>query len=127
MIGRGFFLKEMLDMLYITFLHKDLNFLMRWFVKTMYRVTFFKQKKFISTFKRMIIKNTDFFLGQNKIKGFFFDIRGKVGVTGNQMSRHFFFYAGKFSKNNKKLKFDYQFNIVKTHTGSFGITMYLTY
>lgn len=28
-IGRGFFLHEMLDMLYVTFMYKDLNFLMR--------------------------------------------------------------------------------------------------
>jgi hypothetical protein len=126
-IGRGFFLHEMLDIIYITFFYKDLNFLIKWFVKTMYRISFLNHKKFISSFKFLLSKHSKFFVKDNSVNGFFFDIRGKVGVTGNAKKRHISFYVGDFSKTTKKCKFDYQFDIVKTHTGSLGITMYLSY
>lgn len=126
-IGRGFFLHEMLDVIYITFVYKDLNFLIKWFVKTMYRISFKSHKKFISAFKQILVKNFEFFSKNTNVSGFFFDIRGKVGVTGNAKTRNFFFHAGNFSKTTKKNKFDYQFDIVKTPTGAFGITMYLSY
>lgn len=93
----------------------------------MYRIGFLKHKKLISALKHIISINSDFFLYKNTVRGFFFDIRGKVGVTGNAMSRHMYFYVGDFTRTSKKYKFDYQFDIVKTHTGSLGITMYLTY
>lgn len=126
-IGRGFFLHEMLDIIYVTFFYKDLNFLIKWFVKTMYRISFLNHKKFISSFKFLLLKHSKFFIKDNAVNGFFFDIRGKVGVTGNAKKRHISFYVGDFSKTFKKCKFDYQFDIVKTHTGSLGITMYLSY
>jgi len=126
-IGRGFFLHEMLDILYMTFFHKDLNFLIKWFVKTMNRISFLNHKKFISSFKQIVLNNSDFFIKNNNIRGFYFDIRGKVGVTGDAKKRHFSFYVGDFSKTSKKYKFDYQFDIVRTYTGALGITMYLSY
>ncbi len=126
-IGRGFFLHEMLDILYTSFFYKDLNFLIKWFVKTMNRISFLNHKKFISSFKQIILNNSDFFIKNNNIDGFFFDIRGKLGVTGDAKKRHFSFYVGDFSKTTKKYKFDYQFDIVRTYTGALGITMYLSY
>ena len=126
-IGRGFFLHEMLDIIYTTFFYKDLNFLIKWFVKTMNRISFLNHKKFLSSFKQILSNNSDFFIKNNNIRGFFFDIRGKVGVTGDSKKRHFSFYVGDFSKTTKKYKFDYQFDVVRTHTGALGITMYLSY
>jgi hypothetical protein len=117
----------MLDIIYTTFFYKDLNFLIKWFVKTMNRISFLNHKKFISAFKQIICNNSDFFVKNNNVGGFFFDIRGKVGVTGDAKKRHFSFYVGDFSKTTKKYKFDYQFDVVRTYTGALGITMYLSY
>lgn len=126
-IGRGFFLHEMLDVIYTTFFYKDLNFLIKWFIKTMHRISFLSHKKFISAFKQIITTNSNFFIKNNNIRGFFFDIRGKVGVTGDSKKRHVSFYVGDFSKTTKKFKFDYQFDVSRTYTGALGVTMYLCY
>lgn len=126
-IGRGFFLHEMLDVLYVTFFYKDLNFLIKWFIKTMYRIDFLNQRKLISALKQIIRRNFVFFLQNNNIIGFFFNVRGKIGVTGNAMSRNIFFCYGDFSKTTKKHKSDYQYEIVKTNTGALGVTMYMTF
>jgi hypothetical protein len=61
------------------------------------------------------------------IKGFFFDIRGKVGVTGNSKKRHFFFRIGKTNISKRVFKIDHQQRVVRTATGSLGITMILSY
>ena len=65
----------------------------------------------------------DFFIFSNNVKGFFFDIRGKVGVAGNAKKRHLSFNVGKFSKTTKCSKIEYQQQIVRTFTGALGVTM----
>jgi ribosomal protein S3 len=57
------------------------------------------------------------------VRGFFFDIRGKVGVTGNAKKRHFFFKEGKSSFTEKRLKLSYYQDLVRTKTGVLGVTL----
>jgi hypothetical protein len=38
-----------------------------------------------------------------KVKGFFFDIRGKVGVSGNAKKRHHSFSLGKITTTSQNL------------------------
>ena len=122
-VGRGFFLNEMLEILYLTFSKKDLNFLKRWFLLTMERIQFIKHKKFLSVFKNIVTKFSDYFLAKNNVKGFFLDVRGKVGVTGDAKKRNFYISVGKRSKTTKNSKYDYQSGVVRTTTGQLGITM----
>lgn len=122
-VGRGFFFFEMLEILLISFLYKDVNLLIDWFVKTMERIQFRSHKKFISTFKFILVNYQDLFVYSNSVRGFFFDIRGKVGVAGNAKKRHFSFNVGKFSKTTKASKIEYQQQIVRTFTGALGVTM----
>jgi hypothetical protein len=122
-IGRGFFLNEMIYMLYCGFFFKDANFILDWFIRTMERVIYINHKKFLNFFKYLIVNFSNFFLEKNHVKGFFFDIRGKVGVSGNAKKRHFSFSDGKFSKTTKFSKFDYAYNIVRTFTGALGVTI----
>jgi len=126
-VGRGFFLNEMLEILFLTFRRKDLNFLKRWFLLTMERIQFKKHKKFLSVFKNIVTKFSDFFIFKNNVKGFFLDVRGKVGVTGDAKKRNFYVSVGKRSKTTKNSRYDYQSGIVRTETGQLGITMIMYY
>ena len=69
---------------------KDTDFFMYWFTKTMNRLYFKKQKKFLYFLKLVLTRHFCKLLGNllNFI-GFQFDIRGKVGVSGNAKKRHF--------------------------------------
>lgn len=125
-IGRGFFFFEMLEVIWLSFFYKDLSFLIEWFIKTMERIPFKNHRKLLSVFKFIIVNYFSIFSKKN-IKGFFFDIRGKVGVSGNAKKRHFSFYKGKYSKTTKNSRFDYQYNIIRTFTGALGVTMVLYY
>jgi hypothetical protein len=55
---------------------------------------FKKHKKILSIFFDILRKN-EFIFTLLKIRGFFFDIRGKVGVSGNAKKRHYSFSIGK--------------------------------
>lgn len=126
-IGRGFFLNEMLEILYLTFYRKDLNYLKRWFLLTMERIQFEKHRQFLRVVKHILFHHTDVLLESNGIKGFFLDVRGKVGVTGDAKRRNFYVSVGKRSRTTKNSKFDYQNGIVRTETGALGITMVIYY
>jgi len=126
-IGRGFFFSEMLEILFLSFFYKDLNLLINWFIKTMGRIQFKNHKKFLNLFKFTINSYSKLFVYANNVSGFFFDIRGKVGVSGNAKKRHFSFNEGEFSKTTKNSKFEYQHQIVRTFTGALGVTMILYY
>ncbi len=126
-VGRGFFFFEMLEIIWLSFYNKDLNYLIDWFIKTMNRIPFKQHKKLLSVFKFIITKYFSVFSNTGDVRGFFFDIRGKVGVSGNAKKRHFSFYNGMYSKTTKNSRFDYQHDIIRTSTGALGVTMILYY
>jgi ribosomal protein S3 len=93
----------------------------------MERIAYKNHKKFLSTLKFIIRKYSHTLIYNNNVKGFFFDIRGKVGVAGNAKKRHFSFNEGQYSKTTKNSKFDYQHTIIRTFTGALGVTFILYY
>ena len=78
-------------------------------------------------FSNFMYKYAYVFIEVLRIKGFFFDIRGKVGVTGNSKKRHTFIKIGKLSKSTKKIKIDFNQNLVRTPSGVLGLTYILSY
>ena len=122
-IGKGFFFLESMKVIWYTLLLKDCRFFLNWFRRTMERLYFKSQKKFLR-FLKVICRAL--FLKYRKainVRGFFFDIRGKVGVTGNAKKRHFFFKEGKSSFTEKRLKLSYYQDLVRTKTGVLGVTL----
>ena len=61
------------------------------------------------------------------IKGFFFDIRGKVGVTGDAKKRHFAINWGQTSFTHKNLRFTLKQGLVPSKTGIMGITTVIVF
>ena len=108
-------------------IHKDLNLLSDWFFKNVESLPFKNHKKFFTFFRNFFLKNERIFLNIFNIKGFFFDIRGKVGVAGNSKKRHFYFYIGKIDTSTKSTKVEQKLGIIKTHTGCLGTTFILSY
>lgn len=61
------------------------------------------------------------------LKGFIFDIRGKVGVAGNAKRRHFVLKWGRYSFTEKNLRFTYKHGLIRTFTGVLGVTIIMTF
>ena len=126
-IGRGFFFKEMLKVIWLTFFLKDCRFFLYWLQKTMERLYFKSHKKFLAFLKTILIHYFNLFSLDLKYKGFYFDIRGKVGVAGNAKKRHFFIRAGRYSLSEKNLKWNFFQHIVRTKTGVLGTSFCITF
>jgi len=62
-----------------------------------------------------------------KIKGFLFDIRGKVSVSGNAKKRHLSVKYKCYGFTKIQLKAEQVKFLIRTNTGVLGVTMVLTY
>ena len=93
----------------------------------MERIYFRSQRKFLRFLRfifRAIFKR---FRKSVDIQGFFFDIRGKVGVSGNAKKRHFFFKEGPSSFSEKKIRLLFYQDLVRTRTGVLGVTFAMSH
>ena len=93
----------------------------------MTRIYFKNHKKFLLVFKSVVSRFFQFFVKDLSLKGFFFDIRGKVGVTGNAKKRHFSIKFGRYSHSRKSLRLNTFQNLVKTKTGVLGLSLVISF
>jgi hypothetical protein len=80
----------------------DLQIILNFLKKKIENAHFKKHKKILSIFFDVLRKN-DHLFKTLKVKGFFFDIRGKVGVSGNAKKRHHSFSLGKITTTSQNL------------------------
>ena len=96
-------MREILEIIIITLQKQDLQIILLYIKKKLEQTHFKRHKKILSIFFDVLRKNKVIFDLTNT-KGFSFDIRGKVGVSGNAKKRHIFFAIGKISTTSQNLK-----------------------
>ena len=121
-IGGPIFFKQFIDILWISFLLKDSKFFLDWFVNLMEKVYLKNHKKFLNLLKIIFTRYYNYFFSNSGVLGIFFDIRGKLGVTGNAKKRHMKINTGTYSSTNKQLKISFNQSVVRTSTGVLGVT-----
>ena len=126
-VGRGFFLEEMIFIMWQAFFQKDIDFLIVWFQRTMKKIEFNKHKNFLKVFKFILLKYSFFFCSTTHILGFRFDIRGKIGVTGNAKKRNLAFRFGSNGFSKKQHRLELKQGLVSTETGVLGLTFILAF
>ena len=82
-----------------------------------------KHKSILRVLKFLLSFYVEYFLGGNHLVGLKFDIRGKVGVTGDSKKRHFFFILGHTGFSRKNYRLTYNQGLVYTNTGVMGVTL----
>lgn len=118
--------RELLEIIILSFKMQDAQIFLK-FLKNKFETSHFKKhKKILSILFDILRKNRALFT-LTPVKGFSFDIRGKVGVSGNAKKRHVFFSYGKISTTSQNLKSVFQQIEVWTPTGQMGITCYMVF
>ncbi len=120
-------LQEFIYILLLSFKHKDLFFLKNWLINFLEKINLKKHKTFLKSFKKIaltVLNSSAKFL---RVKGFLFDIRGKVGVSGNAKKRHLSIKYKCYSFTSIKLRADQVKFLVRTNTGVLGSTLVITY
>jgi hypothetical protein len=122
-----FNLIEILEIILFSFYSKDLFLLKNWFLRNFRKLHHKNQKNFLSLFKVLITDVFETYRSVFGIKGFYFIIKGKVGVTSNAKKKRILFRIGPLNKSSKNQKIDFQQGVVKASSGSSGLLMILTY
>ena len=84
-------------------------------------------KKFFTILNDFIVDNFSILSMLFNIKGFYFCVKGKIGLSGNAKKKIFFFKKGVLKISSKNVKIDNQRFFVKTNCGSLGVNIILTY
>lgn len=119
------FLQSMVKILWLTFFFKDSTFFTNWFCQKFQNLSLRDHKKFLRVLKLVLLRYYNFFFKNTNVLGFFFDVRGKLGVSGNAKKRHLSIFSGLYSSTNKSLKINFLQSNVKTTTGLLGVTFCL--
>jgi hypothetical protein len=100
-------IRELIEIMIIMFCTRDLQIFLT-FVKTCLERSHFKKHKKILSIMADIFRKNKILLHHANLKGFYFDIRGKVGVSGNAKKRHVFFSLGKITTTSQNVKSYFQ-------------------
>lgn len=114
--------RQILGVLYYSLLLKDSYIFVSFFKKIFEKSNIKLHKKLIYGLKKvlnLLFKPLFKFLG---VLGVFFNIKGKIGVSGNAKKRRYYFSIGEHSFSKRTLKMDYSFSTVNTFTGVLGFS-----
>jgi hypothetical protein len=98
--------KQIIGVLYYSFLLKDSTIFVNFFKKILEKLSIKSHKKAFLGLKKLLkdlFVPLFYFLG---VYGVFFNMKGKIGVSGNAKKRRYYFYYGKHSITNRKIKID---------------------
>ena len=114
--------KQITGIIYYSLLLKDSSIFINFFKKILKNTSIKLHKKIFFSLKKfllLVFKPYFFFLN---VKGLFFNVKGKIGVSGNAKKRRYFFSLGEHSMSTKTLKIDFMFTTVTTFTGILGFS-----
>ena len=113
--------KRIIGILYYSLLLKDASIFINFLKSSLEPLNIKLHKKVLYGVKKLIrdlFKPVFVLLG---VKGVFFTIKGKLGVSGNAKKRRYFFFYGSHSITTRSLKMDCKFATVSTYTGVLGM------
>lgn len=123
-----FFIDEVISVILLALRYKDSDMLMGWVTYFFNKIDIRKHKKALAFLKKLFKSlNRTKRLYKLGCKGFMFDIRGKVGVSGSKKKRHVSILYGERSASSKDLRWSYKKDLVYTKTGVLGVTIVIYY
>ena len=125
---RNFFLGEIIRIIVVSLMSRDATLFINYITWVLMQIPYKDVKGFLYFLKVILKKHLlpnfkNFFL----VKGFIFDIRGKVGVTGDAKKRHTLISWGQSSFSEKNLKLSLKQGLVYTRTGVMGVTVIIIF
>jgi len=118
-------LQEFINIIFISFMSKDLSFFSKWLVK-IFETTFYRKHKKILYLLKLFLSN--YFIVYLKIfncYGFTLKVRGKIGVGGNSKKKKSFMRVGSSGFSSKSLKFSTSKGVIKTTVGVLGFRCFI--
>ena len=122
-----FHIKTFFFLIYFAFKWVDFSWFFPYLQIILLKLNIFKHKLFFSFLFNFFYSHFYFILSKLKLVGFFFNLKGKLGVAGNSRKRRLFLNFGFTAHFNFKYKVYYKQVVLKTITGSVGCSVWLFY
>ena len=74
-----------------------------------------------------VVENFSLISSNFNVKGFYFCVKGKIGLSGNAKKKKILFKKGKLNISSKNTKIDNQRFFIKTSCGSLCVNIILSY
>ena len=114
--------KQIIGIIYYSILLKDSSIFVNFLRRVLENVNLKLHKRIFLGLKKLIKDLFKPIFNYMGLYGLFFNIKGKIGVSGSAKKRRYFFYFGKHSLTNRTLKMDSKNTAVWTPTGALGFT-----
>jgi hypothetical protein len=101
--------RQIIGVLYYTFLLKDASIFVNFFKKILEKLNIKLHKKLFRGLKKLIKDLFKPIFNLIGVLGIFFNIKGKIGVSGSAKKRRYFFYFGRHSLTSRSVKTDLKF------------------
>ena len=101
--------KQIIGVLYYSLLLKDASIFLNFFKKILENLNIKLHKKLFLGLRKLLkdfFKPIFVYIG---VSGIFFNVKGKIGVSGSAKKRRYFFYFGRHSITSRNLKMDLKF------------------
>ena len=115
---------ELLYIIYYGLLLKDCSFFLNYTRRIFENNRLKSHKRLFFLYKKIFKKFIKLFrrLG---VRGLFFDLHGKIGLTGNAKKKRLYFRCRRHSFTKKWVKINFYSSIIRTVTGVLGISAYI--
>ena len=128
MFGKsGTLLREFLEISLILIYTKDLRLFKNWVIKVSENMHFKLHRKFFYVFKIVFQRYFLLYFKYFGCLGFYFKVKGKIGLGGNSKKKRNIIKIGKFSLTSKKLKIKYDQGQIRTYSGTLGVEFLISY
>jgi hypothetical protein len=104
--------KQIIGILYYSLLLKDSFIFVSFFRKILEKLNVKSHKKVFLGLKKLLKDLFKPLFGFFGVYGIFFNVKGKIGVSGNAKKRRYYFYYGKHSITNRTIKVDIKYTPV---------------
>jgi hypothetical protein len=98
--------KQIIGILYYSLLLKDSTIFVNFFKKILEKLSIKSHKKVFLGLKKLLKDVFVPLFSLLGVYGLFFNVKGKIGVSGNAKKRRYYFYYGKHSITTRKIKID---------------------
>lgn len=124
---KPYFLNEYVWILFVSFISKDPQFLIRWIQKNVSRFPVQKQWVILRFLRATLRKTFTSFKKWFGIRGYRIVVKGKIGKTGSVRKKKIIMAMGDYTFSDVFLKADELSGIVQTETGAIGVRVMITF
>lgn len=127
LVGHNLFVKESLQIIWLTLKTKDPVFFLSWVQVTLTKISFWKHRAFLRYLQYVFLIISQYYFPILAIKGIRLVVKGKISSAGNSRKRKVHISVGHTSFSTLTNRIVYHYKQVSTFTGALGLKFWICF